>query len=276
MSFYIAGVSLIGMGIINILNMVIMTTGWRGGYIFCAAGILICLPLMAKFAVWSPAEKGIARMGDDGDLIEAGSVDSGTLPGYTAKQGLKKPAVWIALISCILLVLASSSMLQHGIPTLIVAGNSPMIATFISSLISVLMIGTNLIIGWAIDKFGVQFGSVVTCAMFALGVFGYAMVADVPGLMYPSIILYAFGVPAVNTVSPIIMAYICGEKEIHKFISYMNMVIAVGGILGATIVGMMFDMTGGYKIPWLIMGSILIIATIMRAVATSKKNKCTL
>ncbi|MCQ4636727.1 MFS transporter [Anaerovorax odorimutans] len=273
MSFYIAGISLIGMGVINILNMIIMRSGWRGGYLFCAAGILICLPLMAKFAVWSPADKGVARMGDAEEAVEAGPVDPNAIPGYTAKEGLRKPAVWVALISCVLLVLASSSMLQHGIPTFIMAGKSPTIATFISSLISVIMIGTNLIVGWAIDKFGVRFGAVATCAFFALGTLGYAMVADMPGLMYPSIILYAFGVPAVNTVSPLIMAYICGEKEIHKFISYMNMLIAVGGIFGAAIVGTMFDVTGGYKVPWLVMAGILVIASIMRAVATSRKNK---
>lgn len=273
MSFYIAGVSLIGMPIINILNAVIMGNGWRGGYIFCAVGILICLPLMAKLAVWSPADKGIARMGDEDEAVEAGPIDPSLIPGYTAKEGLKKPAIWIALISCILLVLASSSMLQHGIPTLIMSGQSPAIATFISSLISIALIGTNIIIGWATDKFGVQFGATATCILFALGVFGYAMVGNMPGLMYPAIILYAFGVPAVNTVSPLIMAYICGEKELHKFISYMNMLIAVGGIFGAPLVGTMFDMTGGYKTPWLVMGVALIIATVMRAIATSKKNK---
>lgn len=275
MSFYIGGVSLIGMGIINLLNMVIVNTGWRGGYLFCAAGILVCLPLMAKFAVWSPAEKGIARMGDTEEAVEAGPVDPNAIPGYTAKEGLRKPAVWVALISCVLLVVASSSELQHGIPTLIMAGNSPTIATFISSLTSILMIATNLIIGWAIDKFGVQIGAVATCAFFALATLGYALVADIPGLMYPTIVLYAFGVPAVNTVSPLIMTYICGEKEIQKFISYMNMLIAVGGIFGAAVVGAMFDMTGGYKIPWLVMTVVLAIATIMRAVATSKKNKFT-
>lgn len=273
MSFYIAGVSLIGMAIINILNMVIMKTGWRGGYIFCAVGILVCLPLMAKFAVWSPAEKGIARMGDEADTVEAGPVNPDTIPGYSAKEGLRKPAVWFALISCVLIVLASSAMLQHGIPTLIMAGNAPTMATFISSLISVLMIGTNLIIGWSIDKFGVRFGSVITCAAFALGTLGYAFVAEIHSVMYPAIVLYAFGVPAVNTVSPIIMAYICGEKEIHKFISYMNMLIAVGGIFGAVIVGMLFDMTGGYKIPWLIMTCVLILATVIRAAVTSKSSR---
>lgn len=274
MSFYIAGVSLIGMVIMNVLNAVIMSTGWRGGYIFCAVGILICLPLMAKFAVWSPAEKGIARMGDGEDMPPAGALDPNVIPGYTVKEGLKKAPVWLVLISCVFLVLASSSMLSHGIPTLIMSGQSPTIATFISSLISVALIGTNLIVGWSTDKFGIQFGATATCLLFALGTLGYAMVADMPGLMYPAIILYAFGVPAVNTVSPLVMAYVCGEKELHKFISYLNMLIAVGGIFGATLVGTMFDATGGYKTPWLVMSVALIIATVLRFVATSKKNKC--
>lgn len=274
MSFYIAGISLLGMAMMNVMNFVIMNTGWRGGYIFCAVGILVCLPLMAKFVVWSPAEKGIARMGDGENTVEAGAVNANMLSGYTVKEGLKKVPVWLVLISCVFLVLASSSMLTHGIPTLIMAGNSPTIATFISSLLSVALIGTNLIIGWSTDKFGIRFGATATCLLFALATVGYALVAQVPGLMYPAVILYAFGVPAVNTVSPLVMAYVCGEKELPKFISYLNMLIAVGGIFGAAIVGRMFDATGGYKIPWLVMSGALLIATVLRFIATSRKNRC--
>ena len=46
------------------------------------------------------------------------------------------------------------------------------------------------------------------------------------------------------------------------------------GTCGAVVVGMMFDATGGYKIPWLVMSASLLAATIMRAIATSKRNKC--
>ena len=274
MSFYIAGISLLGMAIFNILNFVILSTSWRGGYIFCAICILICLPLMAKFAVWSPAEKGIARMGDDDNAVEAGPLDPNAVSGYTVKEGLKKAPVWLVLISCVFLVLASSAILTHGVPTLIMAGKSPTIAAFVSSLISIALIGTNLIIGWSTDKFGVRFGATSTCLMFALATVGYAMMADFPAIMYPAVILYSFGVPAVNTISPLVMAYVCGEKELPKFISYLNMLIAVGGIFGATLVGKMFDATGGYKVPWLVMSGALLIATILRFIATSKNNKC--
>ena len=52
------------------------------------------------------------------------------------------------------------------------------------------------------------------------------------------------------------------------------MLIAVGGIFGATLVGMMFDATGGYKTPWLVMTVALVVATVLRFIATSKKNRC--
>ncbi|MCE2603961.1 hypothetical protein LH384_33275, partial [Pseudomonas aeruginosa] len=86
-------------------------------------------------------------MGDEEEAVEAGPVDPDATAGYTAREGLKKSAVWIALLSCLFVTLASSSMLQHGIPTLIMSGQSPAIATFISSLISIALIGTNIIIG---------------------------------------------------------------------------------------------------------------------------------
>lgn len=273
MSFYMAGLSLIGMGIINVLNYVVVNWGWRGGYIFCAAGIAVCIPVMAKLAVWSPADKGIERMGEGEELEKLETAHRGQLPGYTFAEGIRKPAVWAVLISCILLVLASSADLQHGLPTLVMAGYTPTMATFLTSLVSAIMIVSTLIVGFINDKCGIQLSAVLTGVLFVACTLGYAFVADKMWLAYPSIICYSFAIPAVNMISPLIMSHVCGEKELHRFIGYVNIFIAVGGIFGATLVGVMFDLTGGYKVPWLVMSAALAAVTIIRGICTSKKNK---
>lgn len=273
MSYYMAGLSLIGMGIMNVLNYVVMNYGWRGGYIFCAAGIAICIPIMAKLVTWSPAEKGITRMGEGEELKKMEEDNAGELPGYTFSEGIKKTIVWAVLISCLFLILVSSADLQHGLPTLIMAGYTPTMATFLTSLISGIMIVSTIIIGLINDKCGIQVSSVLTGILFVACTLGYAFVADVMWLAYPSIICYAFAIPAVNMISPLIMAHVVGEKDLSRFIGYVNIFIAVGGIFGATLVGMMFDVTGGYKIPWLVMSGLLVIVTVIRGICASKKHR---
>lgn len=272
MSIYAAGISVVFMITMNVINMIVVNFGWRTGYLFNACAILVCLPIIFKFAVWSPEDKGIKRMGD-GDGSEENTLNSAALTGYTVKEGLKKAPVLMVLISCVFLVLASSSMLSHSIPTLVMAGISPTLATFASSVKTFGLIFTTIIIGWCCDKIGVRFGATLTGLMFAASTLAYAMVIDVHNLMYVALFCYAFGIPAVNTVSPLVLAHVCGEKELHKFISYLNMLVAFGGIFGAPLVGAIFDVTGGYKLAWIIMTVALLVTSILRFIATSKKNK---
>ena len=276
MSIYMGIMSLLGLGTINVLNGIIMSHGWRGGYIFCAAGVAICIPLIALIAKWSPAEKGLRRMGDPEDEAMAAmmAVNPENIPGITFAEAKKKPITWVAFISCILMVLASSAMLQHGIPTFVMAGVAPEFATFLSSLISIALIGSTVVIGAVIDKCGPQVGVILTSGCFALAVLAYGMVSPTATwLMYPGIILYVFGVPAINLMSPIIFASMYGDKDISRFIAIMNMFIAIGGIFGAPLVGSMMTATGGYRTPWLVMTVVLAIALVLRIFCTSKKYR---
>lgn len=277
MSFYMSGLSVISIVMMNILNQIILNGGWQAGYMTLAGGVLVCVLLMIKCIAWSPEEKGIARMGDDEETIEmekaAAAVDAANLPGYTVQEGMRKPVVWAVFLSCIFLVLASSGILQHGIPTVVMAGYSQTMATLISSAMTICLILANVVVGWIVDKAGVKAGTILTSMFFFLALFTYAFLADMPALVYPMVFLYSFGVPAVNLISPLMITRVCGEKEAHKFISYVNMFIGIGGIFGALIVGALFDMTGAYKIPWLVMAAMLFVSLVLRAVSMSEKNK---
>jgi len=274
MSFYMCGMSLIGVPLINILNYVVMTGGYKGGYIFSAAGILICIPIILKCAVWSPEKKGIKRMGDvDAETEAMNTMNPDDIPGIPFKEGIKKPLTWVALISCTLLVIVSSGALQHAIPTMIMAGWTSAAATAISSIISILLIFSGLVIGIATDKMGLFATSVITVLMFALATFCYAFIGEASWLLYPMIAGYIFGVPAVNILSPLMMGHMFGDKEVGRFIAYVNIFISLGGIFGGLVISMLFDMTGGYKLPWLVCTAILVVCCILRALCTRKSVK---
>ncbi|MGN0362910.1 MAG: MFS transporter [Bilifractor sp.] len=274
MSIYMGGVSLIGIVFMNVINYIVVHFGWQIGYLSLAICIALCIPFVLKIAVWGPEDKGIKRMGEleEGEKT-AMEASSRQLTGYTFKEGMKKPIVWISFIACIFIVLASSAILQHGVPTVVMAGYSQTYAVFLSTMISAALIVSTIIVGWITDKAGLWVGTFVTSIGFTLAALGYAFMADMPVLVYPAILAYVFGVPAVNLISPLVVTHICGEKEAPRFIGYVNIFIGIGGIFGALIVGALFDLTGAYKVPWLIMTIILAAALVMRAIVTTKKCK---
>lgn len=57
MSFFLTGMSLITVVLMNALNYIVLNISWQAGYITLSACVLICLLIAFKTVSWSPAEK---------------------------------------------------------------------------------------------------------------------------------------------------------------------------------------------------------------------------
>ena len=62
-----------------------------------------------------------------------------------------------------------------------------------------------------------------------------------------------------------------GEKEVGTFIGYINLFISIGGAIGSSFVGKLYDLTGTYILPFWICAGLLLVMTIIRFVFASKK-----
>lgn len=272
MSFFLTGMSLITVGLMNALNFIILSKGWRAGYIMLAICVAVCVVIAAKIVVWSPAQKGMKRIGDL-DEAEMESLASREIKGSSFKEALSKPITWFAFISCTLAVIVSSSVLQHGIPTMVMAGQSQTSATALVSTMSLIMIVTGPIVGIVCDKWRLSIAAVGTSLCFCLAIIGLAyMNSGAIGIVL-FVAGYIFGVPAINIISPLMMGHMHGEKELGRLIGYANVFIGIGGAIGATAVGLLYERFGSYQIPWLIMAVVLFLVAIIRGVCTSQKNK---
>ena len=267
------GNSIVVMFIIPILNYAVQTLGWRNVY-FALAGclIVICLPLILKLTVWSPEEKGLQRMGD----AEGQQQSSIIITGISFKDGLKKPATWLMFLSGTLLVIASSSILLHSQPFMIMNGYS---ATFASSVVSI-MIGicviTCMLVGAVNDRAGLRAASLFSGVFFVIAYVAqiYIPVAGI-AMVILFIVGYGLGCPSVNIISPLFANHMFGEKEVGAFIGYINLFISVGGAFGGTITGKLYDITGNYNTPFWVCTALLAIMTVIRFVLSSDKYKYT-
>ena len=271
MSIFLLGMSLITVVLMNILNYIVLSIGWRTGYIVLAVCIAVCLLIALKVVAWSPAEKGMKRIGDlETEELEA--MASREVKGVSFGDALKKPITWAAFIACTLAVIVSSSMLQHGIPTMVMAGQDQTTATAIISATSIILMFTGPIIGIVCDK-KLSVAAVGTSLFFMIAALGYAfMNTGMLGIVL-FVVGYIFGVPAINIVSPLIMGHMYGDKDLGKLIGYVNVFISIGGAIGATAVGMLMQHYGSYQMPWLYMAAVLLIVAVIRGICTSNKRK---
>lgn len=272
MSIFLAGMSIITVGLMNLLNYAVLTYGWRVGYGILAALVTICVLIAAKTVVWSPANKGVQRLGDI-DECEAAELQNIELKGISFAEAIKKPITWLAFISCTLAVIVSSSILQHGIPTMVMSGGmSQTGATGLVSVMSLAMLITGPVVGIICDKFKLSVAAVGTSLFFAMAVFGLAFVGQEWGIPV-FVIGYIFGVPAINIISPLVMNHMYGEKELGRLIGYVNVFVGIGGAIGATAVGILVQAYGSYFIPWIVMTVVLLAVALIRGICTSEKRK---
>lgn len=271
MSLFLLGMSLITVVLMNMLNYIVLNVSWQAGYFTLAACVLVCLLIALKAVVWSPAEKNMRRMGDL-DENELAAMTSAEATGISFGDALKKPITWLAFISCTLAVIVSSSILQHGIPTMVMAGQSQTGATAIVSTMSLIMMITGPIVGIICDR-RLSVAAVGTSLFFCIATLGLAFMGS--GTI--GVILftagYIFGVPAINIISPLLMSHMYGEKDLGKLIGYVNVFIGIGGAIGATAVGMLVQSYGTYQMPWLYMAAVLLIVAVIRGICTSRKRK---
>lgn len=272
MSIFLAGMSIITVGLMNLLNFVILGYGWKMGYIVLAIATLVCVLIAAKIIVWSPPQKGVKRIGDL-EEAELAAMQSREIRGISFGEALKRPITWIAFISCTLAVIVSSSILQHGIPTMMMGGYSQTKATALISAMSLVMMATGPIVGIICDKFRLSIAAAGTSLFFAVAVVGLAYTGAAGWGIPLFVIGYIFGVPAINIISPLMMGHMYGEKDLGKLIGYVNVFVGLGGAFGATGVSLLLQKFGSYRPAWLIMAGVLVVVAIIRGFCTSEKNK---
>ena len=272
MSIFLAIMSVITVILMNVLNRVVLTMGWSRGYMVLAVCVAVCGVVAACTIVWSPVQKGVKRIGDL-DESELATMAGREIKGTSFLTAIKKPVTWLAFISTTLAVIVSSSILQHGIATIVMSGKMDQTAaTGLVSTMSLIMIITGPIVGVVCDEFRLQVAAVGTSLFFAMAVFGLAFVGSSWGI--PAFVLgYMFGVPAINIISPLIMSYMYGEKDLGKLISYVNVFVAVGGAIGAAAVGALVQAYGTYFMPWIIMTVVLLAVAVIRGVCTAKGRR---
>lgn len=271
-SLFLTGMNLVYLVELNALTKIISAMGWRAGYITLAICIAVAVLIVIMFVEWSPEKKGVRRIGDL-EESELAAMKSAALKGIDFSTAIRKPITWLVLLSCILAVIASSSILQHGIPTMVVNGYSPEQATGIISICSTIMIFTGPLIGVICDKFRLSIAAVGTAVSFTLAALGLSLVCISKMGAWVFCMFYIFGVATINIISPLLMSYMYGEKDLPRLIGYVNMFISIGGAIGAAGLGALYQHYGSYQMPWLIMAALLAVVAAIRGIATTKKRK---
>ena len=275
MSIWLSLITIGPSGLVLVVNAIILGPGWRWAYAVLGICLLLCVPIIIFVVKFSPEEKGIKRIGDLAET-ESGAAQHTDLgrsaKGVMFKDAAKKPWTWIVLISIAFITMGSGAILSHGVPTIVMAGFDQTFAAGLLSSLLIVMVFLCLAAGIIIDKVG-MFASVVGAGIcFVLCYIGLAFMSAMPVV---GLVLYfggyLIGVMHVNLISPLLLTYVFGERDIGSYLSWNNILLSLGVAIGPGCVGIMFDNWGSYTLPWIIMGLFTAVAIVIRTIAAARK-----
>ncbi|MFQ7474156.1 MAG: MFS transporter, partial [Anaerovoracaceae bacterium] len=224
------GSGLGGMILSPILNFIITGSGWRMGYVALGIVFIILMVLVLLLINDNPQSKGFERMGEN----EVETLPDGKdKKGKNLAQAMKTPEFYFALLSTVLVVLASSAILANSVAYFVGCGIAEGKAASLHGLLLGSLILGKPLVGIITDRVGVKASSVIVTVIFAMT---FAMLFIMPQaagiLVFAVILCYGLGGPTITVIPPLMVNGLFGDKDYGTLVGVMNMATSIGGAFG--------------------------------------------
>ncbi|KEQ53591.1 MFS transporter [Sphingobium chlorophenolicum] len=226
-----------------LLGPFIAVHGWRAGYLLLSAIVLLSIPLVALLIRNYPAPR----------------VESASAPPL-ALIAASRPFI---LLSAIFL-LASAAILGSVVqfPAMLSDyGLSPVQAGATAGAIGISMIVGRAICGLLLDRFAAR---LVTSAFFLLSALGlFALAYGGLPFALPGAIALGLSVGAEADLLAFLVARLFHRQAYGVAYGSIYAMFLLGAALGPALVGVSYELSGGYMVPFTINGGLLLLAALL-------------
>ena len=221
--------------------------GWRGAYLWLGIAVIVIGGAAALLIENSPARRGLAPDGaalDDAMLAKPAAVAGGIAVGAALRTG----PFWLLFVAATVTSFGIFIPFVHLAAYAVDHGHSQATGVALISLIGVGSIAGRFLLGGVADRFGRRLsfaGMFVGMAVMlvfwlaATGIVALAAFAVLFGTFYGGFVALA----------PALTADYFGGRNISAIIGLLYSGVGLGTLLGPTLAGVAFDLTGSYTLP---------------------------
>jgi MFS family permease len=237
--------------------------GWRSSLMIYAAFPVVLLIVLLAFVRERPADMGLQPLGAEpgagaGGQASAGGVDYGA--------AIRTPAFWILAGSGAATFYAILGISAHLILHFSGPGfgwDLPAAARGLSWLFMMGLTG-KFLFGYLADLFDHKRVLLANLGIMLAG--SVALATLNPAFYWPFIVCFGLGWGGIYTLLQLLTMDAFGLKAAGRVLGTRTVVDAIGGGLGPWVTGLLFDWTGSYRLPFLVV-SVLILLTLVGATA---------
>lgn len=236
--------------IIPLIVFLIDTVGWRWTSMILGVGMwLIGIPLSLMVRD-QPEELGRRADGSVTKLSAASDSNNGSKKTKGAFLAIiQKKSFLHLLIADAVRMMAVTAVFTHLMPYLSIIGMSRAASGAVTASLSLVSIAGRLGFGWLSDRFSTRMVWAATFFMMSAGVFAFCHVRSFWVLLL-FILLFAPGYGGGMALRGAMVQKYFGMASFGKMLGVMLGVGSLGGIIGPTLAGWVFDTFGSYQMVW--------------------------
>lgn len=258
-----------------ILSPVLASSGWRIGYLVCAAVVAILIIPVILFVRTKPQDAGMLPYGADDSLSPEPLTRTKRQDreGLPFKRLVKRPSLYFALIGTLLLGWISYGAYPYFVAHLQDQGMTREFAAHAQSIMFIVMAAAKFLTGTLCDYFkprNVLFGCVLLgCTGLVLVAGTHSPVTAIVGMCIYSIVL---GAPAI--LFSILAMSLFGKNSYDMTLGLIVAMNSLSGVLAGPVTNLFYSASNSYTTIFYLVGalSIVVIALFFIAFRLAEKD----
>jgi MFS family permease len=245
-----------------IATALITAYGWRNAYLIIGAAVLVILVAVAQVLRRDPQALGL--LPDGGSQDPHGIVIGAREPGVSMRAAARMREFWTICVAEFTIFFCLLTMILHIVPYATDQGLSPMTAAGVLSTIGGVSMLGRAAMGVINDRIGGK-RSLIICFIILIGGLIWLQVAREAWMLFLFAPIYGFAHGGFFTVISPTVAELFGTDSHGLLFGVVLASGTVGGAVGQQLAGSTFDVTGSYRLVFLILTGLAVAGLILVA-----------
>ncbi len=249
----------------------ISASDWRFAYIILGVIIIVLAVPLAQFIKHSPQRAGLKPYGED-EITDDNQSPSSAAEGISLIQAARTSRFWLFGLIQVAFFFCMVAVMVHIVPHATDIGISEVIAAGILSFVSGIGVIGRLGIGFVSDRIGSRLSLTLCLGLMTVALIWLLFATEI-WMFYVFAVLFGLANGGFMTLLTLVTAELFGLVSLGVVLGGLTFVGLIGEVIGAPLSGSIFDITGSYRIAFLITVGISAVAVILSLVLLRYKGK---
>jgi len=269
------GIAACGFGsgglMVPLIPLLIDIYDWRTALIILAVGIWVIGIPLALVIRDKPEQYGYLP---DGGVIPISSPNDSTIPEPTETSFsnlIKGRALWLISLAESIRWIIFTAVVIHIMPYLSSIGVPRASAALVAAAVPLTSLIGRFGFGWLADIFDKRYLMAITYLLTGIGMIALSF-ASTSAVIFIFVIFFAMALGGGVTLRGAMLSDYFSRSSFGRALGITMGASAIGGIIGPTLAGLTFDITGSYKLIWLIYCGLTAISIALVLLLRPAKN----